>query len=83
MRYNVFGDAYCHTVDEVRNELTDKGYETGVVYLAEMDEPEGDETMWCGDVSDNETGVTVLYIEAASADAVRAIAKECEIEDQS
>ena len=83
MRYNFFGDPYCQTTDEVLEELNDKGYEVGEIYLAEVNGPEGDETMWCGDVSENDTGDTVLYIEAATREAVVAIAKEAGIDDQS
>jgi hypothetical protein len=83
MRRNFFGDAYCHTIGEVLDELSEEDTEASAVYLADVNGPEGSETMWCGDVSDNDTGDTVLYIEAPSRDEVIAIAKACGIEDQS
>ena len=83
MRRNHFGEAYCHTADEVNEELSDKGVDVADIYLAEVNGPEGDETMWAGDVSENESGDPVLYIEASTREAVVAIAKECDIDDKS
>lgn len=83
MRRNAFRDAYCTSVVEVLNELMEKDVDVSDIYLSEVNGPEGDETMWCGDVSENASGDPVLYIEAVSADAVRAIAKDAGIEDQS
>lgn len=82
MRRNFFGDAYCHTTEEVINELVDEDVDQDDVYLAEINEPEDGETMYCGEVCDNSAGDTVLYIEALTADAVRDMARAAGIDIQ-
>lgn len=83
MRRNHFGEAYCTDSSELLNELDERATTPSSVYLASIDMPEGDEKTFSGEIIENENGETVCYIEADTREAVKAIAKEAGIEDQS
>lgn len=69
MRYDYFGEAYCHTADEVRRLTFGK-----VVYLPSYppDPPEGDFGA-CIEIAESGSGETVCFIEAPTVEAVQAI----------
>lgn len=81
MRRNFFNEAYCSTAQEVLDELASDDLEAGDVYLAILGK--GDNDTWEGEVANGFDGENILYIEAPTADAVKAIAKECGIDIQS
>lgn len=83
MKRNHFNEAYCTNASELVDELDERATTPSSVYLASVDEPEGDETAFVGEIVENESGETVCYIEADSREAVKAIAKEAGMEDQS
>jgi hypothetical protein len=66
MRYNAFGDRYCSNDLEIVESLELADCEPDEVYLAPVNGPEGDETMWEGEVCENSSGEIVCYIEAAT-----------------
>lgn len=79
MKRNAFGDAYCQTAAEARQEIenSDNGWN---VYLGEIEPPEPPRFGATGSVLENRSGDLVCYIEAPDADGVRAIAAELKLE---
>lgn len=78
MRRNAFGEAYCHTADEVRQILDEKGWE---VYVSEssLEEPAaGDKAT--AEILENESGDTVCYIEADTVEEINALITELKLE---
>jgi len=79
MRRNAFGEAYCHTADEVRKIVDERGDQ---VYCPQIDEPSSAEDMATGEVCENVSGDTVCWIEAPTVEDVRKIAREADVELQ-
>lgn len=64
MRRNMFGEAYCHTSEELQNEFSERGVDPAECFadvFADDDIP-GD---YIAEVKLNESGEVVAYIEKA------------------
>jgi hypothetical protein len=83
MRYNATGEAYCHNANEVLEILDEEECEPDDVFLSFIDAPEGDETMWCGEVAETVSGDTLFYIEAPTEAEIHNIAAQVGIDDLS
>jgi hypothetical protein len=78
IKRNSFGDAYCKTVDEARREIEDNEY-GWEVYMSEVSDAEPPNFGYTAEILTNETGELVCYLEAPTADAVRALARELKL----
>lgn len=78
MRRNSFGEAYCHSVSEIAEELEAKDHNHQTVYASTVDVDSNEKP--CLEVLENISGDTVFYIEADDEDGCRRLAEAVEID---
>lgn len=78
MRRNGFNEAYCHTVAEIEDELSQTEHGTNEVYATPVSVAANEKP--CLEVLENASGETLLYIEADTEDGCRRLAEAAEID---
>lgn len=74
MKRNAFGEAYCATVDEARDEIDRMGRLVDDCYLGDVAPPEPPRFGATAEVIDRVDGETICHLEAKDEVAVQALA---------